>query len=79
MEHPTAGLMPGRTEKAEGQLDVEKAADDVHLHNDIVDTVYWDKISVKVEDRYLLNSIDGAALAGQPNVLTASTLGLRGT
>lgn len=80
MEYPKARLISSRPEEANGQLDLEKAADDVHLHNDTVNTLYWDKICVKVEDktsrqdRYLLDSIDGAALAGQSSVLIVSTL-----
>ena len=50
--------------------DVEKALNDVHLHNDIIDTFGWERISVKVkvkdktQDKHLLESIDGAAHAG---------------
>jgi hypothetical protein len=55
----------------EVDLDLERASNDVHLHNETIDTLSWDKISVKIldkathSDKYLLNSIDGAASAGQ--------------
>ncbi len=45
--------------------DVEKASNNVHLHNDVVDTFGWERVSVKVKDKHLLESIDGAAYAGQ--------------
>ena len=53
----------------ERDLDLERATHD-HLHNGIVDTIYWEKISVKVPDKttgnvkHLLHSINGAASAG---------------
>ena len=53
----------------EVDLDLERATHD-HLHNGIVDTIYWEKISVKVQDKttgnakHLLHSINGAASAG---------------
>ena len=51
--------------------DVEKASNDVHLHNDIIDTFCWERVSVRVkdktQDKRLLESIDGATYAGQSN------------
>ncbi|KAF7509405.1 hypothetical protein GJ744_008128 [Endocarpon pusillum] len=45
------------------------ASNDVHLHNDIIDTFCWEKVSVRVkdktQDKRLLESIDGAAYAGE--------------
>lgn len=58
--------------------DVEKASNDVHLHNDIIDTFCWERVSVKVkdktQDKHLLESIDGAAYAGQSNFTLSSPL-----
>jgi hypothetical protein len=49
-------------------MDVEKASSDVHLYNDTIDSLYWDRVSVKVKaktnDKHLLTAIDGAASAG---------------
>ena len=50
--------------------DVETASHDIHLHNDTVDTLFWDNLSVKVhdkklgKDRYILQYIDGDVQAG---------------
>lgn len=58
-------------ERKEVDIDVETGPNDLHLHNDTIHTLHWDKISVKFynktlrTDKYLLNSIDGAASAGQ--------------
>jgi hypothetical protein len=67
----------GSQERKEVAIDAETGPNDLHLHNDTIHTLHWDKISVKVynktlhTDKYLLNSIDGAASAGQqrsPNI-----------
>ena len=58
------------SEKLKVEVDVEKASKDTHLQNDTIDTLYWNKVSVKVndkkkrQDKHLLDSIDGAASAG---------------
>jgi hypothetical protein len=47
-------------------IDVEGGmSDDVYLHNDTIETIYWDNVSVTLKDKHLLDSIDGAASAGQ--------------
>jgi hypothetical protein len=54
------------SEKFKTNVDVEVGTlDDVYLHNDTVKTIYWDDVSVKLKDKHLLDSIDGAASAGQ--------------
>lgn len=52
------------SEKPKAEVDVEKASKDTYLQNDIIDNLYWNKVSVDVNDKRLLDSIDGAALAG---------------
>lgn len=58
-------------EPKEVDLDIERASNDVHLYNETIDTFYWDRVSVTVHDKTLrgdknlLDSIDGAASAGQ--------------
>lgn len=54
--------------------DVEKASNDAHLYNDIVDTFAWERVSVKVKDKHLLESIDGAVHAGQSNLTSIQPL-----
>ena len=50
--------------------DVETASHDIHLHNDTVDTLFWDNLSVKIhdkksgKDKYILQYIDGDVQAG---------------
>ena len=50
-------------------FDVENTSD--YLYNATVNTLYWDKVSVKLKNKqplhskYILDSIDGAASAGQ--------------
>ncbi len=50
--------------------DVETASNDIHLHNDTVDTLFWDNISVKIhdkstgKDKYILQDVDGDVQAG---------------
>lgn len=49
------------------KTDLESGSIDVHLYNDTIDTISWDKVSVMVEnkklrkDKYLIDSVDGAA------------------
>jgi hypothetical protein len=53
-------------------VDLERALDNDPLRNDVIDSLYWDKITINVHDKtqrretLLLDSIDGAAYAGQP-------------
>lgn len=66
----------------EADVDVEMASKDAYLNNDIIDTFYWDKIFVKVKDKttklvtHLLDSIDGAASAGQSRSMFCVQFGL---
>ncbi len=59
----------------EVDVDVERALNDVHLHNDTIDSLYWDNVLVKVNDtkrhhhKHLLDSIDGSASAGQSKMI----------
>ena len=51
--------------------DVETASHDIHLHNDTVDTLFWDNLSVKIRDKktgtdkHILQYIDGDVQAGE--------------
>jgi hypothetical protein len=53
------------SEKFKTNVDVESVSDDAYLHNDTIESIYWDNVSVKLKDKDLLDSIDGAASAGQ--------------
>jgi hypothetical protein len=63
--------MATASEKIQEDVDVEKTAGDAHLHNETINTLYWDKVSVKIQDKklrrekLLLDGIDGTASAGQ--------------
>jgi hypothetical protein len=58
------------TKESVMESDVETAWKDVHLHNDMIDTVSWNSVSVKIHgkkrrgDKHLLHSIDGDVSAG---------------
>ena len=55
--------------------DVETASHDIHLHNDTIDTLFWDNLSVKIhdtksgKDKYILQYIDGEVHAGMSIVV----------
>lgn len=60
--------------------DVETASNDIHLHNDTVDTLFWDNLSVSIhdkatgKDKHILQFVDGDVQAGEsPNLLPNST------
>jgi hypothetical protein len=66
MELPKTNIILNKSQEL--GMDVEKASSDVHLYNDTIDSLYWDRVSVKVKaktnDKHLLTAIDGAASAG---------------
>ena len=53
------------------QEDVETASNDIHLHNDTVDTLFWDGLSVSIPDKktgkekHILQFVDGDVQAGE--------------
>jgi hypothetical protein len=59
-------------------IDVEATSDDLHLRNDTINTLFWEKVTVKVHDRSLgkekclLHSINGDASAGQYSLQISS-------
>jgi hypothetical protein len=75
-ELPKGSVILDKSEE-EG-MDVEKASSDVHLHNDTIDSLYWDRVSVKVKaktnDKHLLTAIDGAASAGESNMIPTTPI-----
>ena len=60
--------------------DVETASHDIHLHNDTVETLFWDNLSVKIhdkksgKDKYVLQYIDGDVQAGKRRHPTGASL-----
>ena len=52
------------------ELDLETGSNDIHLHNDTVDTLFWDNLSVSLPDKTtgkqknILQFIDGDVRAG---------------
>lgn len=48
----------------EVNVDVEKVSADIHLRNETINTLCWNNVSVKIKDKNLLVSVDGAASAG---------------
>jgi hypothetical protein len=75
-ELPKANEILDKSQKA--GMDLEKASSDVHLYNDTIDSLYWDRVSVKVKaktsDKHLLSAIDGAASAGESNMIAINPI-----